>query len=70
MAEDVELDQTAFDGVIIEMGCNDAAVLLVGRILDGREMMDVHITGMTMTPPGCWPVVFLMPVQPATRLLT
>lgn len=45
MAEDIELDQTAFDGVIIEMGRNDAAVLLVGRILDGREMMDVHIAG-------------------------
>ena len=45
MAEDVELDQTAFDGVIIEMGRNDAAVLLVGRVLDRREMMDVHVAG-------------------------
>ena len=32
MAEDVELDQTAFDGVVVEVGRDDAAVFLVGRV--------------------------------------
>ncbi len=55
MAEYVQLDQAAFDGVIIEVSRNDAAVLLVGRVLDRRKVMDVHVSGNNHDPAGMLP---------------
>lgn len=43
VAEDVELDESAADGVIIEMGRDGAAVHIVGRMLNRREEMNVHV---------------------------
>lgn len=43
VAEDIELDETAADGVIIEVGRDGAAVHVVGRMLNRREEMDVHV---------------------------
>lgn len=43
VAENVELDESAADGVIIEVGCDGAAVHVVGRVLNRREEVDVHV---------------------------
>ena len=43
MAEDVELDDTAADGMIVEMRRNRAAVHVVRRMLERREEMHVHV---------------------------
>jgi hypothetical protein len=52
VAQDIQLEHTARDGMVIEMGGNGSGdavsffilqVLLVGRILQRREVMDVHI---------------------------
>ena len=52
MAEYIQFYQTAFDGVIVEVGRNDAAVLLVSRVLDRRKVMDVHVAGDNHDPAG------------------
>ena len=43
VAEDVELDESAADGVVIEVRRDRAAVHVVGRVLDWREEVDVHV---------------------------
>ena len=43
--QNIKLNQTAAYGMVIEMGSNRSAVHIVGRVLNGRKEMHVHIAG-------------------------
>ena len=53
--------------MVVEVGGDDIRARVVGGVLDGAEVIDLVVLGMTTIPPGCWPVVRRTPVQPRAK---
>ena len=44
MAQNIQLNQTVIDAVIIVVSSNRSAILIIGRTVHRRNIMDIHIT--------------------------
>lgn len=67
MPELIQLTDRIVDGMEVEVCCDIIGIWVVGRMLHWAELKISCPLGTTTMPPGCWPVVRLMPVQPIAK---
>ena len=60
-------DRLSINGMVVEMCRDDITVVMsFAGCCTGVKVSISSPTGRTMIPPGCWPVVLRIPVQPLT----
>ena len=45
MPQNIELNHTAFDGMVVKMSRDDARLFFIGRMLNRRKCQNIHIAG-------------------------